>query len=232
MAETASPLEIEYYTDPLCSWSWAFESDWRRLVAEHGHRFAWRYRMGGMIADWRSYSDPLNSVNRPAQMAPQWYHVRTLTGVPLDEGIWLDDPPASSYPACLAMKAAERQGAVWGDRYLRCLREAVMLERRNIARPEVLTELAETLARESGGAFAASRFALDLEASETHDAFRQDLMQARYLRIGRFPSLVLHRHGARSLLLTGCRPYPSLVAALDHLASESEFSTDTARPVS
>jgi hypothetical protein len=25
---------IEYFTDPLCSWSWAFEAQWRRLRYE------------------------------------------------------------------------------------------------------------------------------------------------------------------------------------------------------
>ena len=29
-AESVS-LSIEYYTDPLCCWSWAFEPQWRRL---------------------------------------------------------------------------------------------------------------------------------------------------------------------------------------------------------
>lgn len=217
---TPLPVDIEYYTDPLCSWSWAFEPQWRRLLEEHGPVFSWRYRMSGMIPDWSNYSDPLNSINRPAQMAPQWFHVKSLTGAPLDETIWTVDPPASSYPACLAVKAAERQGPEWGDRYLRRLREAVMLERCNIARPEGLLAAAEEVEGQSGGAFSVSQFELDLEAPETHAAFREDLMQVRYLRIGRFPSLVLRRPGARSLLLTGYRPYEALRAALEHLAPE------------
>lgn len=42
-------LVIDYYTDPLCRRSWAFEPHWRRLLAEFGHRFSWRYRLSGLI---------------------------------------------------------------------------------------------------------------------------------------------------------------------------------------
>jgi protein-disulfide isomerase-like protein with CxxC motif len=110
-APDAPPLEIVYYTDPLCCWSWAFEPHWRRLRAEFGAALDCRYRMAGMIADWGSYSDPLNSVSRPLQMGPIWREAQHLAGVAVDDRIWALDPPASSYPACLAVKAAELQSA-------------------------------------------------------------------------------------------------------------------------
>jgi putative protein-disulfide isomerase len=48
---TTTPLLIEYYTDPLCPRSWAFEPHWQRLRAEFGHHFAWCYRLGGLLMD-------------------------------------------------------------------------------------------------------------------------------------------------------------------------------------
>src|SRR5579884_3121035 len=101
-AEEQKLVSVEYFTDPLCSWSWAFEAQWRRLRYESGERLDWRYRMGGLIADWRSYEDPLNDIRNPAQMAPQWYQIQELSGMPLDDRLWQIDPPASSYPACVA----------------------------------------------------------------------------------------------------------------------------------
>lgn len=98
--------------------------------------------MGGMIADWQQYSDPLNDVGRPTQMAPQWFQVGAHSGMPFYERIWLEDPPGSSFPACLAFKAAERQGTAQGEAYLRRLREAVMVEQRNIARREIVLAVA------------------------------------------------------------------------------------------
>jgi len=85
-APGAPPVEVVYYTDPLCCWSWAFEPHWRRLRAEFGAALDCRYRMAGMIADWGSYSDPLNSVSRPLQMGPIWREAQHLAGVLVDDG--------------------------------------------------------------------------------------------------------------------------------------------------
>lgn len=217
-------IAIEYFTDPLCCWSWAFEHPWRQLRADLGTRLIWRYRMGGLLANWDHYEDPVNSISRPAQMAPQWYEVRQLTGAELDERIWLEDPPSSSYPACLAYKAAELQSPQAGERMLAQLREAVMLQRRNFARWDVLQELAEELAAKNPGSFDAGRFADDLDGEAAAAAFRDDLMQTRYRQIGRFPALVVSTREGRSALLVGYRPYAVLRETLEQFASHSNGS--------
>jgi putative protein-disulfide isomerase len=206
---------VEYVTDPLCSWSWAFEAQWRRLLYECAGSLDWRYRMGGLLADWRNYDDPLNDIHSPAQMGPQWFQVHELTGMPLDDRLWRIDPPASSYPACIAMKAAERQGRTAADRYLRRLREAAMIECRNIGRRDLLLAIAQETAADS--LFDLNRFSNDLGASETVEMFRQDLRDAAYYNIGRFPTLICHRGDGRGIVLVGYRPYDALQAALEHL---------------
>lgn len=213
-------VEALYFTDPLCSWSWAFEPERRRLEAEFGEAIHWRTAMGGMISDWLSYSDPLNAVSRPAQMGPQWLHVKQITGADIDERIWVDDPPGSSYPACLAVKAAQLQGKAAGDRYLDRARQAVMRERRNIARPEVLLELAHELEAEGTVPFDARLFRTDLDSKVAREAFRDDLKETRYREVGRFPSLILHAKGGRGILLAGYRPYHVLRSALLHVAPQ------------
>lgn len=216
---TGDMVFVEYYTDPLCSWCWAFEAQWRRLRYECAGRLSWRYRMGGLIPNWRSYDDPFNDIRNPAQMGPQWFQVQNISGMPLDEHIWQSDPPASSYPACLAVKAAERQGKGSAELYLRRLREAVMLERRNIARQDILLELAEEVVLSSNkeSRFDMERFRADLAAPECAEAFRQDLRDAAYYSIGRFPTLILQRAAGQGIVLVGYRPYDVLCAALEHL---------------
>lgn len=218
----AALVMIDYFTDPLCSWSWAFEAQWRRLRYEFGGQFIWRYRMGGMLADWQTFSDPLNSVAIPAQMGPQWHEVRTLTAMPFDERIWREDPPASSYPACLAFKAAELQGADRAERYLRRLREAVMLERRNIARQDVLLALAAeaSAADREWVALDAARFTGDLDGAAALEAFREDVKTAHYRGIGRFPTLILQQAGGRGVIIVGYRPYGVLCEALAAVAPQ------------
>src|SRR3546814_7121680 len=95
--KTAYEMLIRDWSADVCS------SD---LLFTFGDRLSWRYRMGGMIPDWTRFSDPINSVHRPAQMAPVWFHVGRISGMPIDGAIWLDDPPGSSYPASIAVQAA------------------------------------------------------------------------------------------------------------------------------
>lgn len=210
---------VEYFTDPLCSWSWAFEAQWRRLRYECAGRLGWRYRMGGLIADWQSYDDPFNDIRNPAQMGPQWFQVHQISGMPLDECIWRSDPPSSSYPACIAVKAAECQGQETAEVYLRRLREAAMMECLNVARQDILLAVAQQTARESAGssAFDLDRFCADLSMPEPVEAFRQDLRDAAYHGIGRFPTLILRGIDGRGIVLVGYRPYDALCAALEHL---------------
>lgn len=223
-----SVVEATYFTDPLCSWSWALEPERRRVAAEFGAAIHWRTVMGGMISDWLSYSDPLNAVSRPAQMGPQWLHVKQLTGAPIDERIWAEDPPSSSYPACLAVKAAQLQGKAAGDAYLDHLWSAVMRERRNVSRTEVLLELADELAAGGVVPFDAGLFRTDLDSEEAREAFREDLKETRYREVGRFPTLILHARGGRGILLAGYRPYDVLRSALLHVAPDLEESTGAA----
>jgi predicted DsbA family dithiol-disulfide isomerase len=219
-APGARALEVVYYTDPLCCWSWAFEPHWRRLCAELSGALDCRYRMAGMIADWGSYSDPLNSVSRPLQMGPIWREAQHLTGVSVDDRIWMEDPPASSYPACLAVKAAELQSAEAADLYLRRLRAAVMTQRRNIARREVLLELADEVAAAAPDRLDADRLRRDLDGPAAREALREDIKEARYRGIGRFPTLTLCLPGGTGIVLVGYRPYEALLSALAGIAPE------------
>jgi predicted DsbA family dithiol-disulfide isomerase len=213
-------VEVTYYTDPLCSWSWGFEGVWRRLRYELADGIAWRYVLGGLLSDWQSFNDPIHSVHRPSQMGPLWYEVRHLTGMPVDDKIWMVDPPASSYPACVAVKAAERQGGAAGEACLRRLREAVMLERRNVARREVLVELFEELAADPRRGLDPDRFRRELRSEEALAAFREDLKDASYRSVGRFPAFVLRGADDAAVVLVGYRPYSVFREALAVVAPD------------
>jgi putative protein-disulfide isomerase len=218
----SEPVYATYFTDPLCSWSWAFESSWRWLVSQLGNRLRYRYRMGGLLADWRRYQDPVNSVSRPTQMAPQWVEVEEQTGAPLNPELWHECPPASSYPACIAYKAAERTRLDFAEHYLRRLREAAMLEARDISNTEVLLALAEETSTSflSEKALDFDEFLAAWESPEAEAAFREDLKEVRFMEIGRFPTLIFHRPGSRGLALTGYRPSAALYQGLAKFAPE------------
>lgn len=201
----AGGVDITYYTDPLCCWSWAFEPQWRKLLHALEDRVTYRYCMAGLIPGWKSYHDPVNFVSRPAQMGPVWMHAREALGVPIHERIWFDDPPSSSYPACIAVKCAMLQSSAAGEAYLQKAREAVMTKGINIAREAELLKIAEMIAAESPGLMDAQWFAADMKSGAAMEGFRKDLNDVRQRRIERYPALIIRRAGAAPLIVTGYR---------------------------
>src|SRR5215217_1274269 len=120
-ASTADPVAIVYYTDPLCCWSWGFEPQWRKLRYQFQGRLKWRYYMSGLLPEWNRYTDSLNSVSRPAQMGPIWMEAAHISGMPIENRIWIENPPSSSYLACVAVKCAALQSPALEEMYLRLL---------------------------------------------------------------------------------------------------------------
>jgi predicted DsbA family dithiol-disulfide isomerase len=217
--QQADGVDITYYTDPLCCWSWAFEPQWRKLQFEFGEKISFRYCMGGLLPGWNNFHDPVNSVSRPIQMGPVWMHASQLSGMPIQHNIWMKDPPASSYPACIAFKCAELQSSELADRYLRLLREAVMINGLNIAKQEVLIEIATQLPQHYPS-FSLSTFKEDLLNDKGLEAFRSDLQEVRYHNINRFPTLIIRRPKQGSVLITGHRPYVVIMDTLKKISPE------------
>lgn len=172
--------------------------------------------MGGLLPGWKNFHDPVNFVSRPVQMGPVWMHAAQLSGMPIQHDIWIKDPPASSYPACIAVKCAELQSAGLGDRYLRLIREEVMINGNNVAREVVLMKIARELKIQISS-FNIKTFEQDLHNDRGLDAFKHDLQEVRYHEINRFPTLIIRKAQQPSILITGHRPYAVLTEALNKI---------------
>ena len=180
-------LDVLYVTDPACPWSWGAEPALRRLQAEFGDQVRITYLMGGLAREFK----------RPAETALHWLDAAEATGMPCDARLWLDAPMKSSYPACLAVKAAAEQGR--DGPYLRRLREAIALERVKADNADALAGVARSVP-----GLNADRFAVDLASNAITEAFGNDLELARTLapkhhtEAGRvpFPSFLVGPDGA------------------------------------
>jgi predicted DsbA family dithiol-disulfide isomerase len=207
-------IDIVYYTDPLCCWSWALEPQLARLEKECPGKINWRYCMGGLLPFWGHYMDSHNSIQRPAQMGPLWMHASETMEVPIAHRIWVEDPPASSYPACIAVKCAELQSADAGRLYLHFVRKAVMLYGLNIARHNVLLQVAESVAG-INKEFSVAQFEEDMQNDRGQEAFRKDLQEVKYRGINRFPTLIIKQAGSPGKLVTGFRPAEVLLQIIN-----------------
>lgn len=184
------------------------EPQMRKLRYLLKDRLIIKYIMGGLLRDWKHYSDNLNNINRPSQLGPLWMEAKQRSGQPIEENIWLFNPVDTSYPACMAVKAAENQSLVAGEAMLRKLREAVMMNKKDIGETEVLMELALDL--EQKGILNKDRFEKCLFSEEASRLFQKDLDLLKIKGIGRFPTLLIS-FGEKTMQITGYRPFSVLL---------------------
>jgi len=215
-ASAADQINVVFYTDPLCCWSAALQPHIDRLKEEFSEKLTVRYCMAGMIPSWQTFKDPMNSVNKPSQMGPVWMEARHITGTEIDDQIWVKDPPDSSLPACIAVKAAELQSVEAGEKMLFALREAVMTRSLNIAKDTVLSTVADKLEEEHPAIFNAHRFKKDYNQTASRDKLRADLDEIKIHKIGRFPTMLIRKEGYKTLMITGYRPYDVLISAFSN----------------
>ena len=155
---------MRYFTDPGCPWSWAAEPAVRRLVVEFGDSVSWSWVMVGLS---REIPDDTRG------LALHWLGVADASGMPIDPLLWKESPIRSTYPACMAVKAAAEQGEAAATRYLRTLREGLMCLRRKLDTSEALVEAAREARLD------VERFRVDLGSHAIVEAFGDDLAAAR-----------------------------------------------------
>jgi predicted DsbA family dithiol-disulfide isomerase len=212
----ADRIKIVIYTDPLCCWSWALHPHWQRFIKDFQDEITYTYCMGGMIPDWNKYNDPFNAVSRPAQMGPIWMEAQHRTGATINDLIWIENPPSSSYPACIAVKTAALQHFEASEIYLQEVWKSVMVDSLDISKKDILLEIGRKIGIARPDAFDFERFAKDYDSEPSREAFRSDLRQVAYNKIGRFPTITFSKAG-KGLIMTGYRPYEVLVDAFKQM---------------
>jgi predicted DsbA family dithiol-disulfide isomerase len=194
------PVRVRYYTDPACAESWAAEPALRKLMVEFGPDLSFTFVMGGLA---REYRDP---------PVLGWLAATDGSGMPVDPLLWREGPIVSTYPACMAVKAAVEQTEDGGYRYLRTLREGILCLRRKLDTTEALVEEAR------GAGLDVERFRIDLGSHAIVEAFGDDLDKTRTApeRGDRerlpFPTMAFEGEGETRWVL-GLQPYEAYRAA-------------------
>jgi putative protein-disulfide isomerase len=212
-------VRARYYTDPACPWSWNAEPVIRRLMVEFGDNLSWTYVMGGLARDYTKNPGGNDALLR------HWLDVAADGAMPLDPRLWREGPIASSYPACMAVKAAAEQAPDGGYRYLRGVREGLMCFRRKLDTTEALVEAARRARLD------VERFRTDLASNAIVEAFGADLEEVRHptgaareaatvIEVGgrermSFPSVVFAGEDGARHYASGERGYEELRAAAE-----------------
>jgi predicted DsbA family dithiol-disulfide isomerase len=171
-------VEVRYYSDPACTWSWAAEPALRRIMFEFDGELSFVWAMGGLARHFgSSYRDSEAGVGDGpdcfADLMSHWLNVAGQTGMPCDPRLWTEAPISGTFPACVAVEAASEQGWEAGYRYLRRMREGILCFRRK------LDEL-PTLVDEAGPAgLDVDRFQAALYSDGPTEAFEEHLKEVR-----------------------------------------------------
>lgn len=205
-------IKIIYYTDPICSSCWGIEPQLRKLKLEYGGYFEIDYRMGGLLPDW-SYNS--GGISKPSDVAHHWDEASLYYEMPIDGDVWLEDPLNSSYPSCIAMKAAQIQDKEKAVVFMRILREKLYLEKMNIAKWENIVEAAKESKLDI------VRLKLDYEGN-AQQLFKDDLAYGKMLGIRGFPTMLFSDGSDKLFTVYGSKPYEFYENALLELYPEAQ----------
>ena len=209
-----SKVIITNVTDPVCPWCWGEEPYFRKLETHFPNLIIWRNVMGGLVED-------LNK-NKPADMdATAYYnkenkdfinHCRETAEkhhMPIKvEGFKLfSETENSSFPLCIAFKAAQMANMEKADLFLYNLRAAAMAEARQAITESELIAIAD----ESGIDIAA--FLDPLNDGSAEKAFWKDVEEAISMKVEVFPTFVFEYEG-KKMPLKSFRDYNTMTAMI------------------
>ena len=187
-----SPIRVIWYTDPHNIWCWGFEPTVRRLEVLYPDKVEIETRQGGLFEDFSPVREQwarMSGGRWKDSVRTFFEAVSSQHRMPMNADAMLDssDDFNSTWPACIAAKAADLQGPDQGWRYLRRLREAWCLEGRGIHSRAVQAEVA----KESN--LQVDAFVQALDDGTANEAFQRDRDECQTLGISGFPTFVVRR---------------------------------------
>lgn len=192
-------IQVLYFTDPICSTCWVLQPLLQKLKLEYGNYLNITYCMGGMLPSWEEYPQG-NKIKNPDDAAKLWEEVCSISEMPLDGDVWIEDPLHSSYPPSIAFKAAQMQDNTLALLFLRRIKEMVFVEKKNIIKWEFL----EKAAFETG--LDSARLLRDFEG-RAKELFKEDLAKGKELGITSFPTLIFSDKTNQHVTVKGYQTY-------------------------
>ena len=160
-------VEVVHFADPWCWWSWGLEPVLSRLKEVYGDQINVVYKMGGItddVSEWRREYDVVDDQALKAWVAES----TSLTGMPADNEYYLKSGVKTTWPACIAFKAAQLQGEVVAERFLRRLMEVIALDAKDVSSEESLVEVGKEVGLDP------ARLGRDIRSGKAKSLFEHD----------------------------------------------------------
>lgn len=210
------PIRIDYYTDPYCAWSWALERALREIEQVEGAGIGWRLRMKPL------YRDRAAEGMSGDDVADLWERIGRLSGTDLDASRWRLNPPASTLPACRAVKAAGRFGPEAERKFVHALRPLLML------RAQVADDEATLLEAARQATIDEDEFRRALGDPTADAAIAEDEREAVAEGVKSAPALVIRNREGDRVVIEGVRDAELIRRAIQVLRTDQAVA-DAAR---
>jgi len=208
-------IDVQWYTDPLCSWSFAAEKAIGDFRSKMGNRIIFHHRMLPLYQLLDTFL-AAHEMKAPADFASKIRKASKATGVemtttPWEKGIVPKDGSILSKWALAALSI----DPVKGDQYLHHLRRAFFVEGRDLTKTGSLRDLGE-------------KVGLDpemLEKLSSGEMIRQqleaDIKKGAEEGVSVRPTLVMVNSGGDRIFIGGLRDAELFIHAAEVLISEA-----------
>lgn len=202
---------VTHYTDPWSVWCWAIEPQLLRLRERHGDAVRFQVRLGAIL------ETPVPPDFPRMEIVRMFHAARRQSGMPLDPDVVLRKGSGTTSRAGVATKAASLAAPALGERYLRRLRVAALVESRDVEELDVQ----EALAAEVGIDVAAFREAL--ESDEATRDFYSDQTEGRVKGVSGFPTVTFRNEQGMEVGVGGFQPTEAYEAALARVSGGARW---------
>lgn len=194
-------LKMLYFTDPVCSHCWALEGTMNRVKHEFAAYLDVVTVMGGL------FDVPL-SASEAADMVEHWAEVGLYYNIPIDGGVWKERGVTSTWTASIAFLVLDADDPKRAARFLRLVREAVFLERRDVGDRAVLDDL---LGKVGADAKAVLDFAFSPQGRDLLLANMKPMVE---LGIEGYPAVVFMNAAGEAVKVVGARTFETYRKAM------------------
>lgn len=195
---------LYYFHDPMCSWCWGYRPVWQQLKAALPADIKVENVLGGLAPD----TDAPMPDELKKQIQAHWRRIRMELGTAFNFDFWSNNTPRrSTYPACRAVLAADRQGQQ--EEMIEAIQQAYYLRALNPSDIAALEQLATELELD------VERFCSDVESGELNEALMQQVSFSRSANIAGFPSLLLRCDGEEFPIAIDYQDYRPTLAQIE-----------------
>ena len=210
MSDMSTELELVYVADPMCSWCWGFAPVIGKV--EDSFDMEFRIIVGGLRPGDRA--EPIDRIRD--YVAHHWTQVAAASGQPfdhagLDRHDWMYDTMVPDTAVVTMREAAPRETR----RFLDTVQRAFYSQRVDVTDPDVYRDLVV------GYPVDPDEFVTQIESAEMKAAAEQDFLEAQWLGVTGFPTLLL-RDGASTLPISyGYAPFETVAGRINGLIEKT-----------